>query len=322
MVELTERVAPTFRSSFAEPSIELRLDEAVALATAWAASLGDAAGIRVLILKGDALAQMGLRQPRVSADVDVLIEPSRFDDYCALLTSAGWTERELPFISSRVSPHSITYVSHGWPCDIDVHSYFPGFLNDPQQVFHELWGRSQQLSFARFKVRVPDRISSILIAALHSLRDGAVSTRSASDLSELLSTDLTDAERTELSDIARRTGCDGSLEAFLSELGLDVSPHPLASAERVEITSRIGIPRRVPLDHAVAIEPLARSADDRGQGDLANRHRHTARTSDRAASLLADSGGTGEAARTRRTRTAAVGSGSAKPNMSRPVTSR
>ncbi|CAN5591769.1 hypothetical protein BH10ACT5_BH10ACT5_21570 [soil metagenome] len=226
MVELTERVAPTFRSSFAEPSIELRLDEAVALATAWAASLGDAAGIRVLILKGDALAQMGLRQPRVSADVDVLIEPSRFDDYCALLTSAGWTERELPFISSRVSPHSITYVSHGWPCDIDVHSYFPGFLNDPQQVFHELWGRSQQLSFARFKVRVPDRISSILIAALHSLRDGAVSTRSASDLSELLSTDLTDAERTELSDIARRTGCDGSLEAFLSELGLDVSPTP------------------------------------------------------------------------------------------------
>lgn len=60
------------------------------------ASVGRAHGIRLLVVKGDALARMGLREPRVSADVDVLVEPDRFDELCAALEGAGWSERPLP----------------------------------------------------------------------------------------------------------------------------------------------------------------------------------------------------------------------------------
>ena len=225
---------------------DLRLDEAVELATAWVARLGETAGIRLLIVKGAALARMGLRQPRVSADVDVLVDPSRFDDYCALLTSAGWAERELPFISTQVSAHSLTYVSDGWPCDIDIHSYFPGFLTDYRTVFNALWSRSQRLSFAHREVDVPDRLSSILVAALHSLRDGAVSPRSASDLRELAAIPLSESERIELAHLAVDTHCDGSLEGFLGELGVDVSPTPSTALSewrsRVEAASRGAYP--------------------------------------------------------------------------------
>lgn len=202
----------------------LRLDEAVQLCTAWVDDLAERSGTRALILKGDTLARQGLRTPRVSADVDVLVEPSRFDDYRAALVCAGWAERPLPFISTRVSPHSVTFVRNGWPCDIDVHSYFPGFLADPGVVFDQLWARRTSMWFAGQMVSVPDRLSGILVTALHALRDGPSSSRSADDLAALSDVDLSARDRESLASFAATTGCDGSLEDFLASLGIDVRP--------------------------------------------------------------------------------------------------
>lgn len=117
----------------------------------------------------------------------------------------------------------------GWPCDVDVHSYFPGFLSDPQVVFDELWNRQQGLRYAHRQVHVPDRPSSILIAALHALRDGAVGARSTADLQWLSSLDLSAHERSDLANLATVTGCDGTLESFLRTLGVDVDPTPSAA---------------------------------------------------------------------------------------------
>lgn len=206
------------------PPVDLRLDEAVELATAWAAHVALSHDIRVLVVKGDALARMGLREPRVSADVDVLVEPARFNDYRAAIAAAGWRERPLPFISSRVSPHSVTYVAAGWPCDIDVHAYFPGFLEDPAVVFDELWSRRQNMPFGGQMVHVPDRLSSMMISVLHVRRDGANGPRAAADLKQLASIDLSVSERADLAALATATGADGSLETFLRDLGVDVRP--------------------------------------------------------------------------------------------------
>lgn len=221
---MTGRVTATARPPAESSFVNLRLDEAVALATAWAAHVARLHDIRILVVKGDALARMGLREPRVSADVDVLVEPARFDDYRATIAAAGWRERPLPFISSRVSPHSVTHVAAGWPCDIDVHAYFPGFLEDPVVVFDELWRRRQSMAFAGQRVQVPDRLSSILISALHARRDGVVDSRHAADLEKLASADLSVIERAGLADLAGVTGCDGSLESFLNDVGVDVRP--------------------------------------------------------------------------------------------------
>lgn len=214
----------TAEPAAAAAGVELRLDEAGQLCTAWVDQLAQSLSARALVIKGDTLARQGLRRPRVSADVDVLVEPSRFDDCRVALIRAGWVERPLPFISSRVSPHSVTFVRSGWPCDIDLHSYFPGFLASPGAIFDELWARRTSLTFAGHAVSVPDRMSSILISALHALRNGTSASRAEGDLAYLRGTDLSDTDKTTLATLAAATGCDGSLEDFLVRLGVDVRP--------------------------------------------------------------------------------------------------
>ena len=203
---------------------DLRLGEAVELCSAWVDHLARSLGVRALIIKGATLARQGLRAPRVSADVDVLVDPARFDDFRAALVGAGWEERPLPFISSRVSPHSVTFIRSGWPCDIDLHSHFPGFLADDRVVFDELWSRRASVLFADRVIPVPDRMSSVLISALHALRDGTSSWRAEADLKNLREMQLSEAERATLAKLAEATGCDGSLEEFLR--GLEVSVQP------------------------------------------------------------------------------------------------
>ena len=82
------------------------------------------------------------------------------------------------------------------------------------------------MTFAHRGVQIPDRLSSILISALHAMRDGTVGARTTADLDSLASLDLSVRERADLAQLAAATGCDGSLEDFLRTLGVDVSPSP------------------------------------------------------------------------------------------------
>ena len=216
---------------------QLRLDEAVELCTAWVDQLAQSLEARALVIKGDTLARQGLRASRVSADVDVLVDPVRFDDCRAALVRAGWEERPLPFISSRVSPHSVTFIRSGWPCDIDLHSHFPGFLADPGLVFDELWSRRSSVVFADRAVSVPDRMTSLLISALHAYRDGTSSRRAEADLATLREVELSDTERAALGSLAAATGCDGSLKEFL--LGMNVPVRPVDSPALREWRARV-----------------------------------------------------------------------------------
>lgn len=210
--------------------VTLRVDESVELGHAWLQSLADDTGIRTLLIKGPALHRHGLRDKRTSSDIDVLVEPARFGELCDAILAGGWTQRPGNFITRRTTLHSATFLKEGWPCDLDVHSFYPGFLADPAVVFDALWARRTRMAFAHHHCVVPDRVSSILILALHSVRGATVQARHADELEQLVRVPLTDEERADVAALALETGCVATLEAVLPRLGVHAQA-PLAELE-------------------------------------------------------------------------------------------
>lgn len=212
--------------------VALRLEEGVELATAWVGALARRRGIRTLIIKGETLSHHGLRPKRDSADIDVLVEPSTFDDFCEALIEAGWTPRQTAFISKLTTVHSVSFIRDGWPCDIDAHRHFPGFLAPPEEVFESLWRRREPMAFAHQDSSVPSRPGALLVMALHSLRTTAAHhSRQSTELKQALAARLSEAETAELGLIAVETGCVLTAEPVLLALGVDV---PRAHAEQQE----------------------------------------------------------------------------------------
>ncbi|GEP47107.1 hypothetical protein MSA03_06150 [Microbacterium saccharophilum] len=147
-------------------------------------------------------------------------------------------------LSELTTLHSKTYLRDGWPCDIDVHSHYPGFLGDPAEAFEALWARRTTLDFAHQSCLVPDRVAGVLILALHSLRGTVMQERHAAELKELLAVELTELERVQLADLAAATGSAETLRTVLPRLGVDLpasadqAPHGLREwRERVDAGS-------------------------------------------------------------------------------------
>jgi hypothetical protein len=223
------------------PATLLRLDEGVDLGHALIQRLAESRGIRVLFIKGPALHRHGLRDARTSGDIDVLVEPTRFDDLCDAITATGWRNRDTVLISRLTTLHSRNFLRDGWPCDLDVHSYFPGFLKPQAEVFDALWERSVRMDFAHRECDVPDRISGVLILALHSLRSATIQPRHAIELEQLTRITLTEQERADAASLALATGCAATLETVLPRLGIVVTPpdSELRSAELREWRERV-----------------------------------------------------------------------------------
>ncbi|MFC8682655.1 hypothetical protein ACFT30_14145 [Microbacterium ureisolvens] len=202
----------------------LRLGEAIELGHALMQHDATGRGIRVLFIKGPAMHRHGLRGERVSTDIDVLVEPARFGEFCDAAIESGWRERPGSFISRRTTLHSRTFVREGWPCDLDVHGYFPGFLADPSTVFDALWERRESMAFAHHDCDIPDRVGGLLILALHCLRGASIERRHADELEQLVRVDLTAAERADAASLALATGSAATLETVLPRLGIEATP--------------------------------------------------------------------------------------------------
>lgn len=150
---------------------ELALAEAVPLAHALVDRVAVDVDVRVLFIKGPAAMRQGLRGPRASVDVDALVDPARRDRLAEHLTELGWVD-ENPYTSPTVLPmHSLTHRHPSWPCELDLHDRFPGFFDDPQDVFERLWERRQTVLVAGREIPCPDPAGHALVLALHSLRD-------------------------------------------------------------------------------------------------------------------------------------------------------
>ncbi|WP_169746796.1 nucleotidyltransferase family protein [Demequina gelatinilytica] len=211
-----------------EPSA-LAAADAVELAHALVDSVGRARGIRVLFLKGPGSAHHGLRPARVSADADAMVAPQDLAAMLDGLAAAGWHEREHSDLAHLFATHSVTLIHDSWPCDIDVHVRFPGFLREPADVFEALWERRVPLTLAGVEVCIPDRIGAILIAALHSLRTPAQTTRHAIEVRMLLDTvlpSLSETERADLASLASLTGCQDTARPVLERFVALPPPTP------------------------------------------------------------------------------------------------
>lgn len=204
------------------PVIELRLDEANELLSAWACAQADAVGIRILLLKGRALSDDGLRPARTSADVDVLVDPRAFDAYCDAIVAAAWEEFPSTFASAHFTLHSRSFRRDGWPNSFDVHSEYPGFLRAPAVVFDALWATRRETAFAHRTCPVPSRAANAMVLALHSLRGTHKQERHRDELASVTAASFTAAERAELAALATATGAAYPLRDVLAAWGVAV----------------------------------------------------------------------------------------------------
>lgn len=233
---------------------ELRLSEAVPLAHALVARLAELEGVRILFIKGPTAVALGARPPRPSTDVDVLCEPGGLEKLGPALERCGW-RRRIP-ADARTSfihtaefqfDHSVHFIHDGWPCDLDVHYNFPGFMGPDHAVFEALWQRRTAVPIAHMPVPCVGLEGQVAVVALHALRDD-VSGRYLSDLQyvkQLVERWGSD-ERRRLAECAAATGASATLRPLFNAVGMPVPPDQWGDTEQLHRwtvrTQAAGIP--------------------------------------------------------------------------------
>ena len=218
------------------------LAESIPLVAAHAARIAEDAGIRLLLIKGQPATDLGVRAERPSVDVDVWIDPARQCEYQDLLAVHGWQQAMSP--PAGVPWDHATVLSHAhWPCTIDVHGIYPGFLTDPDIAFEEVWAHREVARIGSETCLVPGVVPAAAITFLHAERSRSISA-TGSDLQVAITRveRLSDDERRGLEDLALRTNSQGSLLPLLRVAGATVRPEqtPTSSspARRVAGSSR------------------------------------------------------------------------------------
>ncbi len=138
-----------------------------------------AAGVQALAIKGPTFAELGVRLLRGSSDVDVLIDPALQHETLDALRSDGWREWAPAKLYEPFGAHSITLEHDAWPCSLDVHWRFPGFLAEPADVFDLLWAGRTEVEVAHQSVATPSRPHALAIETLHILRESSPDTEEA-----------------------------------------------------------------------------------------------------------------------------------------------
>ncbi|TQJ59904.1 putative nucleotidyltransferase-like protein [Arthrobacter sp. SLBN-83] len=202
--------------TYASRKTQLEIPEGVLLGHALVARLADGLGIRVFFIKGPASVLQGLREAKLSADVDVFVDSAGLEDLLEGLHERGWRER--PVDPDRTVPtHSITVHHPGWPCCIDIHFRFPGMEKPERDCFESLWANTETLSLAGQRLKIPAKELGVLFLALHALRAPALPA-SQHELEYL--TDLTRREDMSeaLLELAGATGSLAAVRPFLEGL--------------------------------------------------------------------------------------------------------
>ena len=204
----------------------LNLSEAVPLLHAVVGEVARALDVRILFIKGPILTAQGLRDGHQSVDVDVLVDPARVVDLRCGLEALGWGVR-VPSTTARVLPqHSSAYAHPLWPCEVDVHDRFPGFLADPTTTFEALWAQRTTATVAGRDVPCPSPVAHVAIASLHVLRNAEAPGR-WEELAELINAAKAAFHADDCSQLgvlAARTGSLSTLRPVLEALGLSPLP--------------------------------------------------------------------------------------------------
>ncbi|TCL84422.1 MULTISPECIES: nucleotidyltransferase family protein [unclassified Rathayibacter] len=215
-------------------AVNLPLKVAVELAHALAQHIASERGIRVVFIKGPIANHHGLRPERVSSDVDVLVDPTRFDDYVAALEIYGWQRRPGSAAHEAFVTHSVSLANSGWPLDIDVHHAYPGVFASDMQLFEVVWRNRTFMEIAGRPITIADFDTSLLIAVLHSLRSMYFSRQQQEyhwAVEAVQAHYPTVAERSSLISLVQDLGCEEPLVPFLTDIGLPVTAPDTPSAE-------------------------------------------------------------------------------------------
>lgn len=196
--------------------------DGVELAYALVSHVARSRGIRTLMVKGPMAAEDGLRAPRVVADADVLVEPGQFETLYQLIRDRGWHPRVARESPRFLAWHSRTLIHDSWPCDIDMHRYFPGFFGDPDRVFKALWAGRRVRGDVGASAVIPSRAGMAVIVALHALRSPEAdrSQREIESVARALSERFSASEREEFVDIARAGRASWVLRDLIAAAGL------------------------------------------------------------------------------------------------------
>lgn len=229
----------------------LQLAEAVPLGYAVLAQVADDVGVRMLAIKGPILAMQGLRHPRQSADIDVLVDPAGFTRLTEGLERVGWVDLGDYAVPGLVPRHAINHRHPSWPCAVDVHHWFPGFLADPASSFEVFWSRRTAVRVAGRDILALDAVAHAALAALHYLRDEGRALRAADidALVRVIDTTWDASQKADLAKLAAATGASEPLRPLLTRLNLEVLPEtqPLAvSLEEWRMRSEASVTEVLP----------------------------------------------------------------------------
>jgi hypothetical protein len=202
----------------------------VPLAHALVARLAELEGLRILFIKGPTAVALGARPPRPSTDVDVLCEPGGLEKLGPALERCGWRRRVPESLTARfrhaskyMFEHSVHYIHDEWPCDLDIHYNFPGFLAPDDVVFEELWTRHTTVEVAHWPVPCADLLGQCAVVGLHRLRDGdCIDSSSDLDFVAKALQDQGSARVAAFAELSAATGSAQTLRPLLDRLG--VSP--------------------------------------------------------------------------------------------------
>lgn len=202
---------------------ELRLEDAVPLGYALVSRVARDSGVRALGIKGPVAVEQRLRPAdHVPVDVDVWVDPAGVDEFSARLKDLGWRLLVDPTSAEILERHSLAYVNEFWPCEIDVHDRYPGLLEPADVAFEQAWKHHEGVTIAGVSVAAPDRPMSVVIHALHRLRDQGPESPDAATFADLARRELTVDELAGLRSVVVATGAAGPLQPFLTQLGVDV----------------------------------------------------------------------------------------------------
>lgn len=215
------------------------MSEAVPLAHALVARLAELEGVRILFIKGPTAVALGARPPRSSTDVDVLCESGGLEKLGPALERCGWRRRVPVSLTARFEhaskymfEHSVHYIHDEWPCDLDIHFNFPGFLAPDDEVFEELWRRHTTVEVANWPVPCADLLGQAAVVALHALRDPQFS-HTAADL-QFVKQSLRShgpLAAVDMAALAAATGSAETLRPLLDALKAPLAPSPWSDPE-------------------------------------------------------------------------------------------
>ncbi len=148
----------------------LTLTEAVPLGTAHLQQMLGRSGVRSLVVKGPAFAELGVRRPRTSHDIDLLIHQDDRTAASEALADAGWS-----IISHWFPPalddviYSTTFRHTLFPVTLDLHHRFSGLLAG-SAAFDALWERRTEVVLAHHRVTTVGRDHALIIESLNATK--------------------------------------------------------------------------------------------------------------------------------------------------------